>query len=93
MRPTNRALLDGNYVSLNENDPDVLSYMRSYKGQNVLVVLNMRGRAHTVKLGVTAEGIRGQSAKTLLSSFSMPEKVNVGHLNIEAFGAWIGEIQ
>ena len=35
------ALLDGDYVPLNENDPNVLSYLRRYKDEAVLVVLNM----------------------------------------------------
>ena len=35
------ALLDGDYVALNQDNPDVLSYLRRYKNEAVLVVLNM----------------------------------------------------
>ena len=93
MRHTNRALLDGSYVPLNQSDPDVLSYVRSYKGQNVLVVLNMSGRAQVVKLDLVSKGIAAQSAKTLLSTFGAPEQVSVNTLKVEPFGAWIGEVQ
>jgi alpha-glucosidase len=92
MRQTNRALLDGRYVPLNESDPDVLSYMRSYKGQNVLAVLNMSGREQVVKLNLPSKEIAAQSAKTLLSTFGAPEQVSVNALKVEPFGAWIGEV-
>jgi hypothetical protein len=45
LRHTNAALLDGDYVALNESDPNVMSYLRRYKDQAVLVVLNMVARA------------------------------------------------
>jgi len=41
LRHKNAALLEGNYTALNEDDPNVLSYLRSYKGKSVLVALNM----------------------------------------------------
>src|SRR3984893_11650402 len=31
LRHKERALLDGNYIPLNENDPHVLAYVRKYK--------------------------------------------------------------
>jgi alpha-glucosidase len=93
MRHTNRALLEGKYVALNEDDPRVLSYMRSYKGENVLVVLNMSGVAQTVNLNLAAKGVTAKSAKTLLSSFAAPGKVDPGKISVEPFGAWIGETE
>src|SRR5208282_3203206 len=41
LRHTNRALLDGDYRAINENDANVLSYLRAYKGEVVVVALNM----------------------------------------------------
>jgi glycosidase len=84
-------LLDGKYIALNEDDPNVLSYMRSYKGQNVLVVLNMSGMAQKVNLNLAAKGVRSKSAKTLLSSFAAPSEVDATEISVEPFGAWIGE--
>jgi len=34
-------LLEGTYTALNEEDPNVRSYLRSYKGKAELVALNM----------------------------------------------------
>jgi alpha-glucosidase len=93
MRHTNAALLEGKYVGLNEDDPNVLCYMRSYKGENVLVVLNMSGVARTVNLNLGAKRVTTKSAKTLLSSFGAPGKVDPGKIVVEPFGAWIGETE
>ena len=91
MRHTNRALLDGSYIALDENDADVLSYARSYKGENVLVVLNMSSAPRHVKLDLESKGISAHSAKTLLASFDVPGTVSTGDITVPAFGSWIGE--
>jgi len=91
MRHSNRALLDGSYVALNESDADVLSYARSYKGENVLVVLNMSSAPRHVKLNLASKGISINSAKTLLASFDAPGTVSTGDITVPAFGSWIGE--
>jgi alpha-glucosidase len=93
MRHTNRALLDGKYVALNENDANVLAYARSYKGHTVLVVLNMSGTAQKVKLNLASKGISAKPAKTLLSSFGAPGVVDTKEISVEPFGAWIGEVE
>src|SRR6202162_5854866 len=47
LRHTDAALAEGEYVALNENDPNVISYLRRYKNEAVLVALNMSNTAHT----------------------------------------------
>jgi alpha-glucosidase len=91
MRHTNKALLDGAYVALNENDANVLSYARSYRGKNVLVVLNMSASPQKANLDLAAKGLHATSAKTLLSSFVAPSQVDTREIFLEPFGAWIGE--
>ncbi len=91
IRHSNKVLLEGKYVALNENDSHVLSYMRSYRGENVLVVLNMSGVAQTVNLNLGEQGVTAKSAKTLLSSFAAADSVDPSKISVEPFGAWIGE--
>ena len=65
LRHTNQALLDGDYVALNESDPNVLSYLRRYKDQAVLVVLNMSAEPQKASFNLGRAGIffdRGQDA-------------------------------
>ena len=92
-RHTNQALLEGNYMALNEQDANVLSYTRSYKGQSVLVVLNMTGVPQKVKLNLAATGAKPKSAKTLLASFAASQKMELNEIAVEPFGAWVGEIE
>jgi len=93
LRHTNQALLDGKYVALDENDPNVLAYARTYKGKSVLVVLNMSGTAQKVKLDLATKGISAKAGKTLLASFAAPEKTSVSEVSVEPFGAWIMELE
>ena len=93
LRHTNKALLDGKYIPLNEDDPNVISYLRSYKGENVLVVLNLSGTTQKVKFDLSSKGVQGKSAKTLLASFPAPQQSNIGEVSIEPFGAWIAQVR
>jgi alpha-glucosidase len=66
LRHTNKALLDGSYTALNENDPKVLSYLRTYQDQVVLVALNMSGSVQSPNFELSHKGFT--SAKTLVST-------------------------
>jgi len=87
LRRTNRALLDGSYDPLNENDQNVLSYLRSYKDQAVVVVLNMSGGPQTVsfdwKNGFT-------TAKTLIATGKSSAQGDV--VTLEPYGLFIGQL-
>jgi alpha-glucosidase len=93
LRHTNKALADGNYIALDESDPSMLSYARSHDGRNVLVVLNMSGVAQKVSLDLASKGVHAKSAKTLLSSFTAPTRVDTSQILVEPWGAWIGETE
>jgi alpha-glucosidase len=41
LRHQDQALLEGDYVALDQDDPNILAYLRKYKNEAVLVVLNM----------------------------------------------------
>jgi oligo-1,6-glucosidase len=82
LRHTNPALLDGSYTALNENDPNVLSYLRSYKGKAVLVALNMSDKPRTIKFDLAKQGF-------LVGSF---ESDKMGVLELKPFGAVIAEV-
>lgn len=71
----------------------MLSYARSYKGQNVLVVLNMSHVARKVNLNLATKGVQAKQAKTLLSSFTTASQVDPSDISLDPFGAWIGETE
>ncbi len=93
MRHTKLALLEGKYIALNEDDPNVLAYARSYKLKNVLVVLNMSGVTQKVNLNLASKGLHAKVVRTLLSSFSAPSQPDPDGISIEPLGAWIGETE
>ena len=93
LRHTNAALREGKYIALNEDDPNVLAYARSYQAETVLVVLNMSGVLQKVRLDLASKDIHAQPAKTLLSSFAAPKQVDIDEISVEPFGTWVGEIQ
>jgi len=93
LRHSNPELLEGDYIALNEDDTNVLSYARTYKGKSVVVVLNMSAAAQKVKLNLAARGIPEKSAKRLLASFATESTVDLHEITVAPFGAWIGELE
>jgi alpha-glucosidase len=68
LRHQERGLLDGDYVALNQDNPNVLSYLRRYKNEAVLVVLNMSATAQHVSFNLSAQGFPSAKATTLLTT-------------------------
>jgi alpha-glucosidase len=94
LRHQEAALLEGDYFPLNENDPNVLSYLRRYKNEAVLVVLNMSGKDQSVKLNLTDQGFPTKDAITLLSTKSATSHVaSITNLQLEPFGVYIGKLR
>jgi alpha-glucosidase len=90
LRHTTPALLDGNYVVLNESDDNVLSYLRSYKGQAVLVALNMSSSPQKVKFDLSGQGFANANFKSLAAT---PQSTSAGQeVSLPAFGVFIGEV-
>jgi glycosidase len=88
LRHTNRVLLDGSYVPLNENDQNVLSYLRAYKDQAVLVALNMSGTEQKVNFDMSKNGF--SSAKPLAVTGKSSAKGDV--VTLEPYGVFIGQL-
>jgi len=91
LRHTNSALLDGKYVPLNENDPNVLSYLRQYKDQTVLVALNMSGKAQEVPFDLAKYGITQGKVTPLLTSGTISGQTS--QLVLPPYAVYIGEIK
>jgi alpha-glucosidase len=91
LRHQNHALLDGDYVALNESDPNVLSYLRRYKNEAVLVVLNMSSQPQEVSFDLAPQGFAGKSANTLLTTMKATAG-SLSHLSLEPFAVYIGSV-
>jgi alpha-glucosidase len=85
LRHTNAALLDGNYRAIDENDPNVLTYLRTYKDQSVVIALNMSGTPEHLALPA------GSSAKLLAAT---PNALAHGkEISLPPYGVFIGQVE
>jgi alpha-glucosidase len=91
LRHTNEALLEGSYAALNEDDPNVMSYLRSYRGKAVLVALNMSATPQKATFNLSQQGFARATLKPLIAS---PEASAKGsEVTLEPFGLLIAEVK
>jgi alpha-glucosidase len=94
LRRANPALLDGDYIGLNENDPNVLSYLRKTQNDAVLVVINMSAAPQTVNFKLSKSRLNAKLAKTLLTTqSSLQNNSDVTQLSLEPFAVYIAALQ
>ncbi|HVM91457.1 MAG TPA: alpha-glucosidase [Terriglobales bacterium] len=86
------ALLDGDYVALDQDNPDVLSYLRRYNDQGVLVVLNMSGKNQQVGFNLSSEGFASAKLTALLTTQSASSVKSVDKISLEPFAVYIARL-
>ena len=91
LRHKKRALLDGEYIVLNQDDPNVLSFLRRYKNETILVVLNMSANPQKVSFDLTAQGLPAAKVSGLLST-GQDVKVSPSEISLEPFAVYIAEV-
>src|SRR5229473_2550107 len=93
LRHENSSLREGRYIPLNEDQPDVLSYLRRYKDQAVLVVLNMSGNEQKVSFDLSKQGFSSGKIATLLTTLAAhPEEVPPSGLTLGPFAVYIAKV-
>ncbi|HEY4963034.1 MAG TPA: alpha-glucosidase [Terriglobales bacterium] len=92
LRHSNPALLDGDYVALNQDDANVYSYLRRYKGQAVLVVLNMSETPQNVSFDLSKQGFSNGEARTLLSTINGGAAQKLSRISLPPYTVYIGEV-
>ena len=93
LRQQDRALRDGDYVALNENDANVLSYLRRYKDEAALVVLNMSSSPQKVSFDLQAQGLTASKAATMLSTGKAKgASVSLQSISLDPFAVYIGKV-
>lgn len=90
LRHDNPAVREGTYVPLNENDPNVMSYLRRYRSDAVLVVINMSGHGQTAKFDLGAQGLRGATTRPLIQSAASGGLSGVA---LQPYGVFIVEVK
>jgi alpha-glucosidase len=88
LRRENPALLSGDYKPINEGDENVLSYLRTYKDEGVLVALNMSGTQQRLKIDLEANGFASVSGLVTTPKAS----VQGAEVSLEPYGVFIGKL-
>ena len=87
LRKSNAAIGDGDFALVNEDDQNVLAFVRKKNGVTVLVALNLSAVPRTASF-------EGAQATTLLSSFSKAgQSVSLKNLALPAYGAFVGQVR
>jgi alpha-glucosidase len=90
LRHTNEELLDGSYAALNQDDANVMSYLRSYKGKAVLVALNISASPQKATFNLADQGFASAHLKSLVAT---PQSSARGsEVSLEPFGVFIAEV-
>ena len=92
LHKTNPALLNGDWVPVNENDDNVLAYLRRYRDEAMLVVLNMSANSQKESFDLSQQGFSGNEAQTLLSTDGSASTAKLKALALEPFGVYIGKV-
>jgi alpha-glucosidase len=93
MRHNEPALLNGTYTALNEDDLNVLTYLRKDKNEAILVLLNMSNAPQKIKLNLAPQGFASPKLMVLLSTFPQPTSATPADaVDLPPFGAVIAKI-
>lgn len=92
LRRSDPAMRDGEYMAVNRDDQNVLSYLRKSReqGTSILVALNMSAKPQTLKYDLSSFGISGKSAKPVLSEDT---EVSLDSVNMQPFAVFIGRVR
>ena len=93
LRKEEAALVEGNYTPLNTADPNVLSYLRKYKTETVLVAINMSTQKQDPSFDLSAENLRNPRARTLLENGAAVSAGAFKTIELEPHGVYIGKIR
>lgn len=92
LRHKEPALLEGNYIPLNEDDTNVLTYVRQYKDDAILVVLNMSAREQKTQLDLSSLGFKAPKLSVLLTNLHKPLAGMANGLALEPYSVLIVRI-
>jgi alpha-glucosidase len=94
LRKSEPALANGSYLPLNEEDPNVLAYLRNDKDKNeaVLVLLNTSATPQKVQLNLQSAGFSAPKLSVLLSTSTTPPATAAEGITVAPFAALIAKV-
>jgi alpha-glucosidase len=94
LKKTNPVLAHGANVMLDTDNTKVLSWLRGESGSGQIVVsVNFTADPQTVNLAGGSAGLKTGPVKTLLKSPGGADPASVDHIELGAFGVYIGQVK
>ncbi|GAC1650515.1 MAG: alpha-amylase family glycosyl hydrolase [Acidobacteriaceae bacterium] len=90
LRRADSAVSEGSYTSLNDDDPNVLSYLRKSGDRAVLVSVNMSNSPQVVKFDT---GKVGGAHGSIIASTGGAKDVDLANVQLEPFGVVVAEVK
>jgi alpha-glucosidase len=92
LRRNEPALLEGDYTPINQDDAHVLAYLRRYKDEAILVLLNMSASDQQVRFDLSPLGFATPKLSLLLTSFHKPLTGASDALPMEPYSVFVAKI-
>jgi alpha-glucosidase len=93
LRRHSAALMDGNYTPVNEQDDNVLAFIRKSKTDKVLVLMNMSKTCSNVAVNKKHYGINSSAGKVLLSNVPRDRSgVNLASITLKPYEAMLVQL-
>ena len=95
LRTSNPAFRYGGMVMVDEDNPNVLSFIRTAPSgsEPVLVMMNMSPLPQTSTIDLSGTEVRAGKVHTLLSTAGVPNNASLGSMQLPPYGVWIGTIR
>ncbi len=94
LRESDSALRNGTQIGVNNDDPDVFSFIRQTPGRTVLVALNMSGHTRTLSYDLKAHHVTGSNLRILYSSQSpQPPSIPLNRVVLQPFAALVAAVE
>ncbi|HWA93901.1 MAG TPA: alpha-glucosidase [Terracidiphilus sp.] len=93
LRRDDQALRNGTQESVNNDDPDVFSFLRQTPNHTVLVALNMSSQTRTLSYDLKAHQVAGSHLRILYSSQSpQTNPIPLNHVVLQPFAALVASV-
>jgi alpha-glucosidase len=93
LRRQNSAMRDGALELIDEQNPNVLAFLRRSGAAVLLVAMNFTDAPQAAPYDLASKGVRGTKLRKLLSSFQGPGPSDVSAVKLPAYGAYIGAVE
>ena len=92
LRSSEAAFRDGKYIAVNQQDPNVFSYLRRCGGETILVAVNMSASGQSVKLERGKVAAPSATATVLVAVGAKASPEDAAKIGLEPYGVYVAKV-